>query len=271
MKFRSTGKTSAEMPFLDHLEELRWRILWSMLAVLLCSIGAFFAVTSLNVIGFLMLPIVPYLENGKLIFLGVTDPLFITFKLAIAIGLVVASPIVFYHVWSFLSPALLPRERRAIVPALYLGLVLFAGGVALAYMIALPFTIEFMMNFQVASLEPNITAGFYFSFVTKLLLAFGIMFEMPVAVLVLSALGLVTSGFLRAKRRYAIAILAIVAAMITPGDAVTATVILLGPLLVLYELSIGLARLVERGRARAAAADAAEAAEETRDAMPEAL
>jgi sec-independent protein translocase protein TatC len=178
---------------------------------------------------------------------------------------------VFYHVWSFLSPALLPRERRAIVPALYLGLVLFAGGVALAYMIALPFTIEFMMNFQVASLEPNITAGFYFSFVTKLLLAFGIMFEMPVAVLVLSALGLVTSGFLRAKRRYAIAILAIVAAMITPGDAVTATVILLGPLLVLYELSIGLARLVERGRARAAAADAAEAAEETRDAMPEAL
>ncbi|MGH7505565.1 MAG: twin-arginine translocase subunit TatC [Longimicrobiales bacterium] len=266
MKFRFTGKSPAEMPFLDHLEELRWRILWSLLAVILCTAVAFVVVMKLDVIGVLMRPIIPYLDSEKLIYLGVTDPFFITFKLALAMGMVAASPIVFYQIWSFLSPALMPGERRAIVPSLYLGVLLFAGGVALAYFVALPWTIRFMLGFQTASLEPNITAGFYFAFVTKLLLAFGVIFELPVVVLILSALGIVTSGFLRSKRRYAFAGMAVLSAMITPGDAITATVVMMGPLLLLYELSIALARLVERGRARAAAESAAESATE---AVPE--
>jgi sec-independent protein translocase protein TatC len=247
MKFRRTsGSSSGEMPFLDHLEELRWRILWSLAAVIFFSMGAFVAVTELNIIGWLMHPIQPWLQDGKLIYLGVTDPLFITFKLALAIGLIIASPVVFYHVWSFLSPALLPKEKRAIVPALYLGVLLFAGGVALAYYVALPFTIQFMLGFQTESLSPTITAAAYFSFVTRLLLAFGVIFELPVVIMVLAAIGLVTSSFLRAKRRYAFAGMAILSAMITPGDAITATLVLLGPLLLLYEFSILLARVVER-------------------------
>ena len=259
MKFRSASNSSAEMPFLDHLEELRWRILWSLLALVLCSVGAFFVVTYLDVIGLLKRPIEPYLENGELVFLAVTDPLFITFKVAVAIGFVVASPIIFYHVWTFLSPALLQKERRAIVPALYLGLILFAAGVALAYFAALPFTIEFMMNFQTESLEPMITAADYFSFVVKLLLAFGVVFEMPVVFSVLAAIGLVSSKFLKEKRRYAVAALVVLSAVITPGDAITATAILLGPLLLLYELSILLTKVVERGRL----------AESSDDALPE--
>lgn len=266
MKFRSADNPTAEMPFLDHLEELRWRILWSLLALVIATGLAFFVVYKFDVIGLLKTPIEPYLpeHGGQLIFLAITDPFFITLKLALALGFVVASPIVFYQVWSFFAPALTRREKRSIVPALYLGLVLFAGGVGLAYFVALPFTLNFMLNFQVESLEPQITAGFYFGFVLKLLLGFGAIFEMPVVIMVLAAIGVVNSRFLASKRRYAFAAMAILASLLTPGDAITATFVLMGPLLLLYELSIGLTKLVERARRRAAERDAES------DAVPEA-
>jgi sec-independent protein translocase protein TatC len=249
MKFRSS-RGAAEMPFLEHLEELRWRILWSGLAIIVATIAGFVVVTQLDVIGILIRPVESYLPDGKLHYLSVTDPFFITIKLAIALGLLAASPIVIYQVWAFLSPALLATERRAIVPAFYLGLVLFLAGAALAYFLALPVTIRFMQGFQAGSLQPMLTAPEYFGFVTKLLLGFGLIFEMPVVVMVLAAIGLVTPKFLREKRRYAIAAMAVAAAMITPGDAITLTIFLMGPLMLLYELSIGLARLMEKGRER---------------------
>jgi sec-independent protein translocase protein TatC len=264
MKFRKAANPNAEMPFLDHLEELRWRILWSVIALTIASIGSFFVVTSFDVIGLLKQPAEQYLMNndGKLVFLAITDPFFITLRLAISMGFVLASPIIFYQVWSFLSPALLPRERRAIVPSLYMGLVLFIGGAALAYFFALPFTVKFMTGFQSDSLVQMITANDYFAFVLKLMLGFGIMFEMPVIIMILAAMGLASSRFLREKRRYAYAGIAVAAAMITPGDVVVPTLILLGPLAVLYETSIGLARLVERKRQ-------SEVEESSTDALPE--
>lgn len=252
------------MPFLEHLEELRWRILWSLLALIASTGASFYIVLQFDIIGILKRPVNAYLpEDGRLAFLSVTDPLFITFKLALALGIVLATPVVIYQVWAFLAPALTKRERRAIIPAFYLGTLLFLAGTLMAYFIALPFTIRFMMGFQAQALTPILTAPQYFAFVTKLLLAFGIIFELPVVVLVLSVLGLVTSQFLRSKRRYAIAGMAIAASMITPGDAVTATIVMMGPLLLLYEFSIVLAKMVERGRERTAAAEAeAEAAAE---------
>lgn len=251
MIFRSKKKSPAgEMPFLDHLEELRWRILWSILAVLIGSLVGFFLVTHFNVLEILINPVRPFIAGEKLKYLSPGDPFFITLKLAITVGLILAFPIVVSQVWGFVSPALMPRERRAIVPALYLGLVLFCAGVALAYFIVVPMTLKFMMGFQTATLEQNIVIGPYMGFVVKILLAFGILFELPVVVMVLAALGLVTSKFMAEKRRYAIATMAVVAAFVTPGDAVTLTIFMMGPLLILYELSIGLAKLVERRRAR---------------------
>jgi len=264
MKFRPNRGT-AEMPFLDHLEELRWRILWGLLALVLCTAAAFVFVMNVDVIGFLMRPVVPFLPEGKLSFLGVTDPFFITLRLAISLGLVLALPIIIYQTWAFLSPALVPRERRAIIPAFYLGTLLFLAGASLAYFGALPFTIRFMLGFQTQALAPILTAPEYFAFVTKLLLAFGFIFELPVVMMVLAAVGIVSSSFLRSKRRYAVGGMAIAASMITPGDAITATFIMMGPLLLLYELSIALVRLVERGRARALAADEAAEAEALRN------
>ncbi|MHB1168112.1 MAG: twin-arginine translocase subunit TatC [Longimicrobiales bacterium] len=256
---RRPGPTG-EMPFLDHLEELRWRILWSLLALIVGSGLGIWLVMKYNVLNLLIAPIQPYLETGRLMYLSPSDPFFLTLRLGLTAGFILASPIVFYQIWAFVSPALLPQEKKAIVPALYLGLVLFAFGVVLAYMYALPMTLKFFMtNFQTEALQANIIAPTYLGLVVKLLLAFGAIFELPVVVLVLSAMGLVTSQFLREKRRYAIAGLTILAAMISPGDAITVTLLMMVPLILLYEMSIGLARMVEKQRERSQAA-AAEAA-----------
>ena len=180
----------------------------------------------------------------------------ITFQVALTLGVILAAPVIVYQIWSFLAPALTKREKRYITPALYLGAILFCGGVVMAYLYVLPMTLKFLGGFQSPSLRWALTADFYFGFVLKLLVAFGLMFELPVVIMILTALGLVTSKFLASKRRYAIAAMAVAAALITPGDAITATVFMMGPLIALYEISILLAKMVERGKARQAAADA---------------
>jgi sec-independent protein translocase protein TatC len=236
------------MPFLDHLEELRYRLVWSLGAIGVATVVGFLLVTHFDVLALLVRPIQPLLVGTKLKYLGPMDPFILTLKLALTVGVLLALPVVVHHVWSFVAPALLPREKRAIIPALYLGLVLFSAGVALAYFLALPVTLGFMMSFQTASLEQGIVAGAYLAFVVKLLLAFGFVFELPVVVLILASLGLVTSRALAAKRRHAVVGVAILAALVTPGDVVVLTVFLMVPLMLLYELSIGLARFVERRR-----------------------
>ncbi|MGQ0562798.1 MAG: twin-arginine translocase subunit TatC, partial [Gemmatimonadota bacterium] len=228
-------------------------------AVVLGTMAGFFVVTHFNALELLIDPLRPLIGEAKLKYLSPGDPFFVTLGLAITVGLLLAFPIVAAQVWGFVSPALLPREKRAIVPALYLGLVLFACGVALAYYIVLPMTLEFFMGFQTATLEQNIVIGPYISLVVKVLLAFGILFELPVVVLVLSALGLVTSKFLAEKRRFAVAGIALIAAFATPGDAITLTIFMMGPLILLYELSIVLAKLVERRRRKQSLSTAAAA------------
>lgn len=253
----SSAAAPDEMPFFDHLEEMRWRILWALLAIALCTGAGFLLVTHFDVLGLLIKPIEPHLAGEQLKYLSPTVPFFITLKLALVAGLILSSPVVVYQFWVFISPALMPREKRAIIPALMLGLVLFCSGVALAYFAALPITLEFMMSFQVESLQQNITISGYLPFVIKLLLAFGLVFELPVVILVLAVLGIVDSDMLRSKRRYAIVISAIVASIITPGDLIVLTAFMILPLVMLYELSIALTRLVERRRKDPAAEDEA--------------
>ena len=242
-----------EMPFLDHLEELRWRILWSLLAVTFASVIGFLLVMKLNVLGILIRPIEPFLEGSRLKYLSPMEPFFITLRLGILTGLILASPVVIYQAWAFFSPALLPSEKRVIMPALFMGLVLFAIGVTAAYIVVLPMTLKFTMGFQTEALEQAITIGPYLEVVTRVLLAFGAVFELPVVILILSALGLVTPEFLASKRRHAIAIIAVTASVLTPGDVITLTILMMVPLIALYELSIVLSRLVVRRRAAAAA------------------
>ncbi|HSG08069.1 MAG TPA: twin-arginine translocase subunit TatC [Longimicrobiales bacterium] len=239
-----------EMPFLDHLEELRWRIFWSVLAVAVCAAIGFAIVHYFDVLDLLIKPIRDSRDDPgfRLIYLSPADPFMIQLKLGIALGVVLALPVVIYHVWSFLSPALEKKEKRAIIPALYLGMVLFMGGVAMGYFAALPVTLQFFTYFEGDALSSQLEVGATLSMVTKMLLAFGAVFELPVVVMVLTALGLVTPEFLRSKRRHNAVAMTALASFITPGDVITLTVMMLVPLLLLYELSIFLSAAIIRRR-----------------------
>ncbi|HKK92609.1 MAG TPA: twin-arginine translocase subunit TatC [Longimicrobiales bacterium] len=236
-----------EMPFLDHLEELRWRIFKGIGALILCTILGFWLIYRFEVLQLLIEPLLPYLpEDGRLNYLNPVTPFFFILKTSVLVGLVMALPIVVYQVWAFLSPALEKREKQLIVPALYGGFLLFAAGVWLAYAFALPFSLKFLLGIQTDILTPMLTADEYLSFVVRLMVAFGVIFELPVVVLILSVLGLVTPAFLRSKRRHAIVVITILASLLSPGDVLAVTVIMMGPLILLYELSIWISVFVYR-------------------------
>jgi sec-independent protein translocase protein TatC len=244
-----TPISRGEMPFLDHLEELRWRILWSLLAVIVGAVVGFVLVLNFGVLDLLINPYYAVMgDEVKLVFLSPTEPFFLILRVGILGGVVLASPIIVYQIWSFLSPALERHEKRAIIPALYMGVVLFAAGVAMSYYLALPVTLRFLLFFAEGYFDQMLQAGPYLGFVTKLLMAFGILFELPVVIMILSALGLVTPAFLRAKRRHAIVIITVLASLLSPGDVVTVTAMMMVPLVLLYEFSILLSVVITRKR-----------------------
>jgi sec-independent protein translocase protein TatC len=246
-----TQQNRAEMPFLDHLEELRWRILYSLLAVLVATVVGWFVVEHWDVIGLLIQPIAPLLPDGKLKFTSPTEPFLITLKFAFVVGLVLASPVVIYQAWAFLAPALYDREKRLILPALSVGALLFLGGAVVAYVWVLPRALRVLFSIQQRVFAPIITADGYFAVALPLMIGFGLVAELPLVVVILTMLGLVTPQFLARNRRYAIALSAGVAALLTPPDAVS-MLLMMVPLLLLYEVSIWCAWVVTRRRARRA-------------------
>jgi Tat protein translocase TatC len=244
-----------EMPFLDHLEELRWRILWSLVAILVGTIVGWVLLDKIDIIELLKRPIAPYLPGGRLVFTSPAEPFMLTLKVAFALGCLVASPIVIYQIWAFLSPALYERERRLIVPALGVGVLLFLGGAIACYQWLLPAALKVLLGFQRADLSAMITIDRYFGMAVPFVVGCGLVAELPLVVTVLAALGIVTPQFLGRQRRYAIVIAAFLAAILTPPDAVS-MMLMLGPLLLLYELSIWCAWVASRRRARRMAAAA---------------
>src|SRR5216117_1060666 len=177
----------------------------------------------------------------------------LTLKVAFALGCLVASPVVIYQIWAFLSPALYERERRLIVPALAVGVVLFLAGALACYRWLLPAALRVFMSFQRSDLNPMITIDRYFGMAVPFVVGCGLITELPLVVTILAALGIVTPQFLGRQRRYAIVIAAFLAAILTPPDAVS-MMLMLGPLLLLYELSIWCAWIASRRRARRMAA-----------------
>jgi sec-independent protein translocase protein TatC len=239
------------MPFLDHLEELRWRILYSLLAVVVGTLVGWIIVEHVDVIGLLIEPIKPLIPGGKLRVTSPTDPFFITLQFAFVTGLVLASPIVGYQVWAFLAPALYERERRLIVPALSVGALLFLGGAAAAFRWLLPRALQLLLSFQAGVFDPLITAGAYFGFAAKLIIAVGLFTELPLVIVILAALGLVTPQGLARNRRYAVVVATLAAALLAPPDAVS----MIGGMVLLwalYEVSIWCAWVVTKRRARRA-------------------
>jgi sec-independent protein translocase protein TatC len=241
------------MPFLDHLEELRWRILWSLLAIAVGTVVGYFLMDRIDIITLLKRPIAPFLPGGRLVFTSPTEPFLLTLKVAFAVGCLLASPVVIYQIWAFLAPALYDREKGMIVPALAVGVVLFMLGATAAYFWVLPAALKVLFSFTRNDLAPIITIDQYFGFAVPFILAFGAVTELPLVVAILAALGLVTPQFLRRQRRYAFVVSAFLAALLTPPDAVSMMMMLV-PLTLLYEISIWCAWVASRRRARRAAA-----------------
>jgi sec-independent protein translocase protein TatC len=246
----------AEMPFLDHLEELRWRIIYSLAALVVGVVVAFVVVLHFNLLTWMQGPMLPYLHGRRLVYTHPGDGFSILMQTAIIVGIVIALPVILYQVWAFLSPALHRHEKRIAVPVILGAVLLFIAGAALAWYFVLPMTLKFLSGLGDESFDQMITVSEYFGFVSSMVLAMGVVFELPIAVLLLSAFGLVTPKFLAKFRRHAILASYVAAAIITPGDLFVTSVALMIPLYLLYELSIVLSYLVFRKRERAALADA---------------
>ena len=263
--------TSAEMPFLEHLEELRWRILWSLLALIIGVVGAFIALQKFDIFMFLERPILPYLGGNKLKYTHPGDPLSVLITASFSIGIVFALPVILYQAWAFLAPALYKHEKRLVLPVIFGAIALFVSGVALSFYVVLPLAISWLMGLaaNTDALEPMITYREYFSFAVNMSLAFGLCFELPIVILLLATLGIVTPEFLRRYRRHALVLCIVTGALLSPGDLIWTTILLAGPLYMLYELSVVLTSLVYRRRrkreAQAAAEEAAERAKEEAD------
>src|SRR5688572_4465402 len=245
---------TGEMPFLDHLEELRWRIIWSLGALVVGLVLGFVIVVKLQLIRVLQGPIAPLLGGNKLVITNPGDSFSITLSAAFAVGIIIAAPVIIYQLWAFLSPALHRHEKKVVIPVIVGAVVLFIGGVALAYFFVLPMVLRFLLTFQAESFEPMITASGYFGLVITLALTFGAAFELPILILALAALGLVTPQFLARFRPYAFVLTFVASAVVTPGDILLASLALTAPLYLLYELSVVLTRVVFRKRDRARAA-----------------
>ncbi len=245
-----------EMPFLDHLEELRKRLIWSLIALVALSVVGFFLVTECGVLEILERPFNQVLPDEGLRYTSPTTPVVVTFKLAFVVGFILALPVIAYQAWAFFSPALYEQEKKYIIPAITVGFVLFLAGIAMAYFLVLPLGLRFLIGFQAETLTPIITVDEYLRFATRLILAFGIIFEMPVVLVLLSFLGIVTPAGLRKYQRQALIGLAIAAALLTPADLGT-MFMLLAPMVLLYELSIWLVRLVGGGKHRTRAEEPA--------------
>ncbi len=244
------AKKSDEMPFLDHLEELRWRLVWSIGALAVGLAIGVFIVVRFHAILFLEKPILPYLEGRKLVYTHPGDTFSILMSASLVIGGIIALPMIGYQLWSFLSPALYRREKRVAIPIIFTGVLLFACGVALAYYFVLPLALDYLMHLESDALTPMITASEYFGFVTTLCVAFGAVFELPLAIVGLTALGIVKPQFLTKYRRHAIVACWAVSAIITPGDFLGTTFALAIPLYLLFEISVVLSYIVYKRRER---------------------
>ncbi len=224
------------MPFLHHLEELRWRLLKSFLAVVAAAIAAFYF--SDQIVKFIIAP----LGDTKLYFNEVTGSFYAYLKLSLLTGVLAASPIVFYQLWAFVSPGLYPKEKIKVLPLVTISAILFLTGAAFCYYAVLPYSLKFLLNFSGDLLSPLITIGSYISFAGMLLLAFGICFQLPVAAYFLGRIGLINPAILRKGRRYAVILILIFAAILTPSPDIATQLMLAVPLYLLYELSIIIVR-----------------------------
>lgn len=218
-----------QLSFVQHLDELRKRIIICLLGIVAASIGSYFFVGKL----------IPYLAEpvGRLVFIQPLEAFITYLKVALICGFCLSLPLILYQVWAFIGSGLTARERRHIYLYAPFSLLLFLVGAGFAYKIIVPYGLTFLLSFGGPCIQPMISVSKYISFLGMMLLAFGVAFELPVVVMFLTKLGLVTPQFLRKKRKYVLLGIFVLAAVLTPPDIFTQLLMAL-PLILLYELSI---------------------------------
>ncbi|MFQ5520042.1 MAG: twin-arginine translocase subunit TatC [Candidatus Methylomirabilia bacterium] len=243
-------QADVRMSFFEHLTELRLRIIWSVVAIGLGFLATFYF--SERIIEFLARPLReptdPAGSVPQLAFLAPTEAFWVNMKVAMLTGFLLALPVVLYQVWAFISPGLHPRERRYALPFVLIGTVFFAVGMAFALLVVTPFAITFLLSYKTQGLTPMLSVGRYVDFILKFTFAFGLVFELPLAITVASRLGVVTPQFLAKNRKYAILINFILAAILTPTPDIINQSLMAGPLIILYEVGILAARIFGRKR-----------------------
>jgi len=243
-------EAGGSMPFLQHLEELRWRLFKSIIAIVIMAMAAFYFAEKL--IQLIKIPFGDY----QLYNIQVTGTFYAYLKIALFAGVIAALPVVFYQLWAFISPGLYKREKAVILPMVAVSTLLFVVGAGFCFKIVLPIAFKFLMGFAAGTIQNTITIGSYIDFVGLLMLAFGFGFQMPVVAYFLGKLGIITPRFLSKGRRYAIPLLLIIGAIITPPDVFT-QILLAAPMYLLYEISIVVVWTVQRKKRREEAAEEA--------------
>lgn len=233
------------MPLTEHLEELRTRIIRALLAIAV-GFGASYLVAE-DLVRWLTAPLLAIdLHEARVIGTGVTDAFFTKLKVSFIAGIFLASPVIFFQAWRFVAPGLYKREKRFALPFAVSGSFFFVAGAAFCYVVVFPVAFRFFLaEFASITLAPEIRISEYLTFVSRMLLAFGLVFELPVATFFLARVGLITHRTLLGSLRYAIIGTFIVAAVLTPPD-VASQMLMAVPLLALYGLSIGVAFVARR-------------------------
>jgi sec-independent protein translocase protein TatC len=237
------GSSDKAMPFLEHLDELRKIIIYSLVILAVTSsVCWFYSGTAVDI---LVKPI------GKAVFINPAEAFTVRLKLALILGALVSLPVIFFLVWRFVVPGLLHREKTALLPLVVFSTVLFYGGAAFSYLMLVPVMMRILIAFGTSRLEPMISVNSYLTLVVQITFALGILFQFPLVVGVLTWMGLLTPDWLKRKWRYAVVIIFIIGAVVTPGDGPSQLVVAF-PIVGLYFLSILVSMMVSRKREREA-------------------
>ncbi|MDQ3880962.1 MAG: twin-arginine translocase subunit TatC [Chloroflexota bacterium] len=231
----------ASMGLLEHLEELRRRLIVIAIAVLIAAIAGF--VLSDAALDILRRPLPDNYET--LYFTSVGGAFAVKLKISLFLGIFLAVPVILYHVWRFVTPGLTAGERRLVWPFLGLGILLFLAGVGLGYVI-IPFALNFLLGFAEPGLQPLLTIEEYVGFVTTMMLVFGLVLEFPIVLMTLARVGILNHAFLAARRRWALLLMVVFAVIATPGSDVLSPIILTSAMYLLYEATLLAIRFIRR-------------------------
>jgi sec-independent protein translocase protein TatC len=242
-ELKENGSGEVEMTFLDHLEELRWRVIYSLIGIVIGTIIAWIFIDFFIE----QILLLPAKESGlKLQNLKPFGQLFLYFQVAIIIGLILSFPNVVYQIWKFIAPALRQKEKKYIKWIVIFTTFCFLVGVVFAYFVMLPLTLKFAAQFGSPTIENNFSIDEYFSIILSIILGAGLVFELPMLSFFLSSIGILTPKFMRKYRRHSIVAIMILAAVLTPGTDPVSQLLLAIPLVILYEISILVSKIFQR-------------------------